>query len=330
MQLVLDTKGIELGVKDKVFFIQSPSKSRKISPKKVTSIAVTAYCKFTSTAVMLAVDHQIPILFFNYIGKAKAKMWSPFFQNLATLRRRQILFANTLECTVWFLELYKLKTEHYVKNLEWLKLKFKSQAKEIDNSIRLMKRYNKEFDDLESQLLAECRQQLMAIEGKIARRYWSTLGKLLPEPYGFEKRSRRPAKDIFNAALNYLYGMTYTVVEGSLLSAGLDPHLGFVHADQYQKSVLAFDMIEPFRPWIDRLLIEECLEGKLTKKHFTGNQHGLHLNKHGKALIIPMFNLFLTKSRNFLQLETSNKNHIYQYAGYLVKKIKTHEFEQKF
>ena len=60
----------------------------------------------------------------------------------------------------------------------------------------------------------------------------------------FEKRSRRPALDHFNSALNYLYGMTYGVVEGGIFAKGLDPFIGLLHTDQYNEPTLAFDLIE--------------------------------------------------------------------------------------
>ncbi len=325
MQLALDTKGLKLSVKDKVFFIETPSLSRKISPKKVTSIAITAFCTITSSAVILAVKNQIPILFFDRIGKAQARVWSPYFQSLADLRRRQIKFADTLECTIWFIELYKLKSEHLADNLFWLSQKFPAHKAALNYARKSIQKYNQEFEPLKSKILKECRQELMLIEAKIARQYWQALGKTLPPPYRFQQRSRRPAQDMFNAVLNYLYGMTYTIVEGGLFAAGLDPHLGFVHADEYNRPVLSFDLIEPFRPWIDRLLIAECLKKNILKKHFTANQHGLFLNKHGKALVIPMFNEFLHQNRNFLAYNTNNKNHIYQYAGLLARNIRTTE-----
>jgi CRISPR-associated protein Cas1 len=120
--------------------------------------------------------------------------------------------------------------------------------------------------------------------GKAVGRLWSPN---LPSAYTFSKRTRRPAEDFFNAALNYWYGMLYSVVEGGLFAAGLDPYLGILHADEYQKPTLCFDLIEAFRPWIDRLLIQACLEKKLLKFHFTKNQYGYFLNKTGKAVLIP-------------------------------------------
>lgn len=163
--------------------------------------------------------------------------------------------------------------------------------------------------------------------GSAARAYWQVLGASLPEEYRFAKRSRRPAEDDFNAALNYLYGMLYSVVEGALFAAGLDPHLGILHTDEYNKPVLVFDLIEAFRPWVDRLLVEECLISNLEAQFFSKNQFGLFLNKKGKAYIIPLFNDYLRTQRRYFQRDSTVKNHIYGLAARLANRIRTFESE---
>ena len=55
--------------------------------------------------------------------------------------------------------------------------------------------------------------------------------------------------------------MLYAVVEGGLFASGLDPHLGILHADEYNKPTLAFDMIEPFRP-MDRSIAHPAMPGE--------------------------------------------------------------------
>jgi len=47
------------------------------------------------------------------------------------------------------------------------------------------------------------RNMLLGYEGTAGRVYFETLGKLIPEKYAFEARSRNPAKDPFNCMLNY-------------------------------------------------------------------------------------------------------------------------------
>lgn len=320
MQLVLDTKGLRVIKKDGVFHIIGEKGSKAISPAKLDSIAITANIMISSLAVALAIEHKIPILFFDRIGKAKARLWSPYFESIATLRRNQVRFADTPEATAWVADLFLLKLEAQVETLKFLRRRRSSVG--IGVTIAKIRADGRRFDNFRDSLLDECRQQMMGVEGNIARHYWQALGGGLPRAYRFQERSRRPAKDFFNAVLNYYYGMLYSVVEGAAFAAGLDPHLGLLHADEYNKPVLAFDLIEPFRPWVDRLLVEQALERKVDKAFFSKNQFGLFLNKHGKAYFIPLFNDFLRSKREYLNLESTVKNHIYFLAARLAQRIR--------
>lgn len=325
MQLVLDSKGLQLSTKDGAFLLESENGKRLISPAKLTSIAITANVILSSSAVVLAIKHSVPILFFNRIGKAQARLWSPYFESIATLRRQQIRFCESVEATSWIIDLFALKTAGQIENLRFLKGHTTRFATGIDSTIRQMKQQSRKLEDHRESLPEECRQQLMGIEGNLAKQYWQCLGNALPRKYSFQKRSRRPAEDIFNASLNYFYGMLYSVVEGGLFAAGLDPHLGILHADEYKKPTLAFDLIEPFRPWADRLLIQACWQNQLKKDFFTKNQHGLFLNKNGKAFLIPLLNDFLRQDLEYLGREASAKNQIYHLAGRLAQRIRTSE-----
>jgi CRISPR-associated protein Cas1 len=323
MQLVLDTKGLALTKKGEAFEVIGEKSKRVISPEKLTSIAITATVSIHSNAVVLAIKNKIPILFFDAIGKAKARMWSPYFESIATLRRWQVHFTEHPEATVFIIDLFELKLETQLATLKLLKGYSTKFGNHINHGISSIKKQSKGFAQFRDKTPEECRQQLMGVEGSIARVYWQTIGHSLPRKYAFQSRSRRPAKDIFNAALNYMYGMLYSVVEGAVFAAGLDPHLGILHADEHNKPTLAFDMIEPFRPWVDQLLVRLCLEKKLEEKFFTKNQYGLFLNKEGKALIIPAFNDFVRSQRKFLNQEASVKNHIYFLGRALAHRVRS-------
>lgn len=323
MQLVLDTKGLELRRQGEAFKVILGEKSnRVISPAKLTSIAITANVIIHTDAIRLAIRQKVPILFFDRIGKAKARIWSPYFESISTLRRQQVKFTESLPATDWMLNLFWLKTQGQLHNLERLKTQRLRSVKLVKRTISQIQTNQKSLEPFRQQLPEMCRNNVMGVEGNIARLYWQALGNALPSQYAFQKRSRRPAEDIFNAAINYGYGMLYTVVEAGLFAAGLDPHLGIFHTDEYTKPTLAFDMIEPFRPWVDLLIIEACLTKALDKKYFSSNQFGITFNKNGKSWLIPLFNDFLRSERKFLNRESSVKNHIYHLAGLLAKRIR--------
>ena len=325
MQLVLDTPRIVLSKKGQLFHIKSEKGHRTISPGKLTSIAITADVILHATAVVLSIKHQIPILFFNRIGKIQARLWSPYFQSIATLRRMQLRFTESTEASSWIVDLMLLKTDGQVDNLDYLAKRKYGIFSLLSQTSKQLKQQKRLFEQYRNQLPEVCRRSIMGTEGTIARIYWQTIGGALPRAYTFHKRSRRPAEDHFNAAINYAYGMLYGIVETGLFAAGLDPHLGILHADAYKKPTLAFDVIEPFRPWIDRLIIEACVDNELKHSFFTKNQHGLFLNKAGKAFLIPLFNNYLRSERKWLGRESSVKNHIFFLAGRLAQRIRAVE-----
>ena len=93
---------------------------------------------------------------------------------------------------------------------------------------------------------------MLGLEGMPGGPTSRCLGRLVPEAYRFEGRSRQPAQDGFNAMLNYGYGVLYSLVDSACICAGLDPFLGFLHTDNYNKPSLVFDLIEPFRILAER------------------------------------------------------------------------------
>ncbi len=100
------------------------------------------------------------------------------------------------------------------------------------------------------------RSQLMAIEGHAAQCYWDGIAYVVPPQLAWPGRRQRGAKDPFNAALNYGYGVLYGQVERAILLAGLDPYAGFIHVDRPGKPSLVLDLIEEFRaPVVDRAIL---------------------------------------------------------------------------
>ncbi|MFM7203051.1 MAG: type II CRISPR-associated endonuclease Cas1 [Myxococcota bacterium] len=87
------------------------------------------------------------------------------------------------------------------------------------------------------------------LEAQGARRYWSLLQ---PEP----EFKRDPERSGFNALLNYGYAVLRAVVVRACCAAGLHPSLGVHHHNRYNAFCLADDLMEPFRPLVDRAALE--------------------------------------------------------------------------
>lgn len=86
------------------------------------------------------------------------------------------------------------------------------------------------------------------IEARAARRYWRAA-------FGESFRRDHEAEDA-NRYLNYGYAILRAIVARSVCAAGLHPTLGIHHHHQDNAFCLADDLLEPFRPLVDRVAVE--------------------------------------------------------------------------
>lgn len=79
------------------------------------------------------------------------------------------------------------------------------------------------------------------IEGDAAACYFGVFGQLLSEKscFTFDRRNRRPPRDGLNALLSFVYSILGWDISGALQGVGLDPQVGFLHADRPGSNSLA-------------------------------------------------------------------------------------------
>jgi CRISP-associated protein Cas1 len=91
------------------------------------------------------------------------------------------------------------------------------------------------------------------VEAEAARRYWPLL-------FGSDFRREKDGEGI-NALLNYGYAVLRAAVGRGVMAAGLHPSLGLMHANRGNAMVLVDDLMEPFRPIVDREVHRLVCEG---------------------------------------------------------------------
>jgi CRISPR-associated protein Cas1 len=134
---------------------------------------------------------------------------------------------------------------------------------------------------------------LLGLEGLAAREYFSQLGGMLkgcgPDELGFnfEGRNRRPPRDPVNAMLSLAYSMLARHFTVACAMVGLDPHLGFYHADRPGRPSLALDLMEPFRPLVgDSAVIMAVNNGEVGPADFLGAGSSCSLTDSGRKRFI--------------------------------------------
>lgn len=87
------------------------------------------------------------------------------------------------------------------------------------------------------------------LEGRAAAYYWRNIFPNLP---GF---TRDREGETPNSLLNYGYAIVRAVIARALVASGLLPTLGIHHHNRYNAYCLADDIMEPYRPYVDELVL---------------------------------------------------------------------------
>ncbi len=141
---------------------------------------------------------------------------------------------------------------------------------------------------------AENPDAVRGLEGAGAQAYFSVFSRLLKqqhEAFPFSLRTRQPPQDRVNCLLSFLYALVRHDCIAALTVAGLDPFVGFLHAERANRPSLALDLMEEFRPWLaDRLAVTLINRQQIQPSHFALREGGaVELTAEGRKTLIKAY-----------------------------------------
>lgn len=151
-------------------------------------------------------------------------------------------------------------------------------------------------------------------EARAAVYYWSNL---FLEIEGFTRyREGIPPNNL----LNYGYAILRAVVARSLVASGLLPTFGIHHRNKYNAYCLADDIMEPYRPFVDKLVCDIMID--------TPNVEELTQDIKYKLLNIPVLDVILGGKRSPLMIAVGQTTaSLYNCFAGNIRKIKYPSFE---
>lgn len=280
-----------------------------MSPLKLESIIISNQAMISTPAISLALEHNIDLIFLDKYGFPMGRVWFSKMGSTAMIRRKQLEAAEQNSGVSLVISMVKQKLNNQIAFLKKLKYArpekremFDAPVYTIENSLASL--------DLELTDLEESRSLIMGFEGAAGRAYFSCISRLMPEKYRFKGRSKRPALNPFNAVLNYCYGVLYSRVEKACIIAGLDPFVGFMHTDNYNKKSLVFDLIEPFRIFADQVAVYFFTGKKAKDQYFDIQEKTCTLNEKGKPHVIEALNKHLEEKVRYRRRNVKRKHMI--------------------
>lgn len=326
MELVLNTYGVSLNRDNEGFVISSKEGSRRIPAEGIKSIQIGRGAQITSDAIMLAVEREIEILFMDRAGNPVGRVWSPKYGSVSSIRKGQINFTFSGKAVDWIKNVILRKVENQQALILTVRTEDDRSLRIAERSIARLEDYRSKISRLKGEIVSDIAATLRGWEGQASRIYFEALNQFIPEKYRFTSRSQKPATDIANAMLNYGYGILYGKIEGALIKAGIDPYVGILHRDDYNRPVLVYDVIELYRVWIDYVVFSILAQEIITDEYYSIRSDGAcWLEPLGRRVLIQSVNDYLNDNVTVKGLRRSRETQIALYAQNLAQQFKRAE-----
>ncbi|GBF09750.1 CRISPR-associated endonuclease Cas1 [Aeropyrum pernix] len=263
--LHVDGYGVKLGVQRGNLVISENGGRRSVSPGDIDLVVIASSgVSVSSRALRLLARSGVELVVLDSNGDPVGLLYMSYYTRTPFTRKAQyeaLLDGRGGEIAVEIAYSKVYNQACHVSGMTGVDTAFKRGVLEaLDHALKRlesMRSWAREAG------LEDVRREVMTVEAAAARQYWAAVASSLPEGVGFEGRDRE-GSDSFNRALNYGYGILYSLAWRSLVLAGLDPYAGFLHTDRSGRPVLSFDYVEMFRVHaVDKPLASEFRRGWL-------------------------------------------------------------------
>lgn len=323
MELILHTFGTSISKDNEGFVITNQNGRQRLSCDDISSIHIGRGVQITSDAVMLAIEKEIEVLIVDKSGKNYGRIWSHKYGSISTIRKGQLEFVSSPRAVEW------IKSVIVQKILNQQALLLAANGLDIsgesiaDKAVSRLEEYIMKVNKIKSERLLDVAPTLRGWEGNCSKIYFDTYNMFLPEKYRFNVRSQHPAMDIVNAFLNYGYGILYGKVEGALIRAGIDPYIGALHRDEYNRPVLVYDVIEIYRVWVDYVVFHLAKQEVINEDFYSVKSDGSYwLESLGRRVIIQSMNDYLDEIVEIEGVKRSRMTHLNSYCKKLAQDFK--------
>lgn len=248
---------------------------------KISSVVLLGRVTVTAATVQALLEHGITLCYLTTWGRYLGHLQPPVNGNII-LRRAQFRAADNAMMTT---SIARAIVRGKLANMRTTLVRSR-RAEEDETSQRFtvlddaVQRIKHAEGGLRS---AETMDEIRGREGEGSAAYFSAFDHLIKQGgFSFQKRIKRPPRDPVNAMLSF----GYTLLMYDLLSAanvvGLDPYVGFLHADRHGKPSVALDLMEEFRSIVvDSVVLTVINKRMITPDDFCEQLGGVVLMKEG-------------------------------------------------
>ncbi|MCS6970386.1 MAG: CRISPR-associated endonuclease Cas1 [Planctomycetes bacterium] len=218
--------------------------------------------QITTQALTVLAEAGKEVAWFSCGGRLRARLAVNPVGSGVAVRRAQYRAADD---PAYALELAQRLTAAKIANMRAVLLRAWRSRPERNDEV-LAQRLQQAIDALDE---AQDLDSVRGIEGAATKAYYAAWAALMAGVFPWSGRNRRPPRDPLNVLLSFGYTLLANEVQAQAEAVGLDPWLGFLHAERPGHAALASDLMEPLRPvLVDRVILDLVSHLRLGWQHF--------------------------------------------------------------
>ncbi len=240
--------------------------------------------------IELCVESGVAVTYLSESGRLIGRVDAPRSGNVL-LRREQFRRADRAEACVPLARAFVAGKIQNARNALLRAARESTSAEDVAAIDFAAARMAGSVEELPS---ASTLDEVRGREGDAARCYFAAFPRMIRHgraELAMVGRSRRPPLDPVNAMLSFTYALMVHDCVAALTAAGLDPDVGFLHADRPGRPSLALDLVEEFRTLVaDRLVLALLNRRQITPSQFDRRDGGgVSMNAEARTTLVQSY-----------------------------------------
>jgi CRISPR-associated protein Cas1 len=273
---------------DTIVIRQEEKEKVRIPIKLIEQIIIFGNTTITSPMLKECNENNISISYVSIYGNFYGRFYEKTNGNII-LRKKQYEMYETEKA----LNLVRNIILGKIINSRNVLLRISRDMTDLDKKDKIIKSCNKIESQISILKISSSIENIRGIEAVVAQIYFQTIDiclKNIEDDMFFEKRTKRPPENNFNALLSLLYTMLSLNVSSALESFGLDSALGYMHLIHPGRASLALDLMEEFRaPIVDKFVITLVNRKQITSNDFEKKEQGICLKEKSLKKVLKLW-----------------------------------------
>lgn len=282
--LYVDTSGAVVRKEHRHFVVDQhtddgTTRLRSVPLPTIDTLALVGRVHCTMPALRLALRSEVQVVLLSRYGKVKGRL-RPADAPAVDVRMAQYAARTERAARCALARRFVGAKLH---NMERRLRRSDVDDGTVDTAARAIARLTKRLDATDTV------DALVGLEGAATRSYfeaWPALIKREEPVFRFAGRTRRPPEDPVNALLGFVYSLLEKDIHAACIIAGLDPHLGLLHAPRPRTPSAVLDLMEAFRPVVaDSVVLSLVNRQRIAPTHFEKRNGGVYLTEAGRKRV---------------------------------------------